>query len=398
MRESHSSRHVSHIVTWVGLAAAAAAAGCGPDPSYGNDLPVTPVGPEQMGLHVVGNHIENANGETVRIRGVNRSGTEYQCVHGGQIFDGAWNLASISAIASWNANAVRIPLNESCWLGLNGAPAATSGQTYRDDIKLFVSEVQRFHIIPIVELHWVGPGDTLATQQQPMPDADHAIDFWTSVAQTFADNSGVVFELYNEPFPDSNRESNAAWDCWANGCMANQAGTTDSTYQAVGMNAIVAAVRPIASNLILLGGIRYSNSLEQWSARVAPDPGANLGAAWHVYNFNYDAACDLDCLESSWNGAPAALAAAVPIVATEIGEATCAGGFISPLMDWLDGHGAHYLAWSWNSYGPCVPPTPPARQGGKPWALITDYSTGTPNGGYAQTFHDHLQVVTMASR
>ena len=25
-----------------------------------------------------------------------------------------------------------------------------------------------------------------------------------------------------------------------------------------------------------------------------------------------------------------------------------------------------------------------------PWAIVTSYATGTPNGGYAQAFYDHL--------
>ena len=25
-----------------------------------------------------------------------------------------------------------------------------------------------------------------------------------------------------------------------------------------------------------------------------------------------------------------------------------------------------------------------------PWSLVTDYTNGVPNGGYAQTYHDHL--------
>jgi len=34
------------------------------------------------GLHVVGNQIQNVNGQEVRIHGVNRSGTEYACIQG----------------------------------------------------------------------------------------------------------------------------------------------------------------------------------------------------------------------------------------------------------------------------------------------------------------------------
>ena len=64
------------------------------------------------------------------------------------------------------------------------------------------------------------------------------------------------------------------------------------------------------------------------------------------------------------------------------------GVFITPLMQWLDGHGAGYLAWSWNAFGACTPASTQVR--GQPWSLVTSYTNGAPNGGYAQTFHDHL--------
>jgi hypothetical protein len=67
-------------------------------------------------------------------------------------------------------------------------------------------------------------------------------------------------------------------------------------------------------------------------------------------------------------------------------------------MQWLDGHGAGYLAWSWNAFGACVPSTGP-RSAGSPYSLITDYTSGSPQGTttvmgisptYAQAFHDHV--------
>jgi hypothetical protein len=150
------------------------------------------------------------------------------------------------------------------------------------------------------------------------------------------------------------------------------------------MQAIVDAIRGAGStHVVLLGGIQYSNALAQWLAYEPVDPTGNLGAAWHLYNFN--ACVSADC----WDGAPAAVAAAVPLVATEIGEDDCLGGFITPLMDWLDGHGTGYLAWSWNAFSACMAAPMPGR-GGKPWSLITDYASGTPNGGFAQAFHDHV--------
>jgi hypothetical protein len=66
-------------------------------------------------IGVRGNHLVDRRGEAVRLLGINRSGAEYQCVEGGQIFEGPTDDASIAAMASWHINAVRLPLNESCW-------------------------------------------------------------------------------------------------------------------------------------------------------------------------------------------------------------------------------------------------------------------------------------------
>ena len=355
-------------------------------------VPIVPVGPPITGLHVVGNHLEDSQGTTVVLRGVNRSGTEYQCVGGGMVFDGAWGIPSIAAIAAWKANTVRIPLNESCWL--NDDHPVDGG--YRKSISLFIDLLHQFHIVPILELHWVGPGTTLAQGQQPMPDADHAIDFWTSVAGTYASDDGVVLELYNEPYPDSNKDSPVAWQCWRDGCtqplwtfqinaMGNRVwAASATTYQALGMQALIDAIRTVAPNhLILVGGIQYSNSLSQWMAYAPVD--SNVAVAWHIYNFN-------GCKTTAcWDGAPAALAANLPIVATEIGQRDCMGNFIDPLMGWLDSHGVGYLAWSWNSGGACIPQT-------RPWALVTDYTSGSPTGVYAQTFHDHLAAIVVGGQ
>lgn len=396
------SLRISRVAPAV-LACAAMVLGCAQDPDYGPVpsggtggtgmpggpvVPIVPVGPPKLGLHVVGNHIVDADGNLVALRGVNRSGTEYQCAHGGTlIFDGPSTAASIQAMASWKINTVRIPLNEACWLRINGVAVANSGDNYKQAIVAYVNLLHQFNIVPILELHWVGPGTSPADRQQPMPDADHTPTFWADVATTFLNDDGVVFELYNEPFPGGNRDSAAAWQCWRDGCTANQAvpaGQPTLTYQAAGMQSLVDAVRATGSKtLMLLGGVQYSNRLTGWSDSMPVDPKANIAAAWHVYNFN--GCATLDC----WDVVPAKLAAAVPVVMTEVGENDCAGTFIEPLLQWSDAHGIGYLAWSWNAGTSCVP-SPPMMQAGRPWALISDYTTGTPNGGYAQAYQAHL--------
>jgi hypothetical protein len=334
-----------------------------------------------VGLHVVGNHIEDSSGKLLILRGVNRSGSEYKCVQSGGFFDGPCNEASVVALAGWKANAVRVPLNESCWLGINGAPIEYSGEKYKAAILSYVKLLHKHKLVPILELHWAAPGATLADSQLPMPNVDHTPALWTDVAKTFLDDKGVVLEPFNEPFPDGNKDSEAAWQCWRDGCLT---AAKTVTYQAAGMQSLVGAIRDTgADHLILLGGVQFSNGLSQWTAYVPSDPRANLAASWHIYNNNpcADAAC--------WDAAPASLASKFPIVATEIGENDCQGTFITPLMQWLDGHGGHYLAWSWNASGPC---TASSQNQGSPFSLVTDYASATPNSAYAQAFYDRLMM------
>jgi len=91
------------------------------------------------GLHVVGNKLVDAKGQHVKLHGVNRSGTEYACIQGWGIFDGPNGAKSVQAIAAWHVNVVRVPLNEDCWLGINGVPTEYGGATYQQAIKDYVA-------------------------------------------------------------------------------------------------------------------------------------------------------------------------------------------------------------------------------------------------------------------
>jgi endoglucanase len=322
-------------------------------------------------LHASGNKLMDASGNVVQLRGVNRAGTEYMCTSGDAIFDGPSDNTSLEAILTWNANAIRIPLNEDCWLAINGVAAQYSGATYQAAIGDFVSRAAALGLYPILELHYTAPGTTLAgggTGQEPMPDQDHSVAFWSSVAAYFKNSPEVIFELFNEPFPDNNSDSDAAWTCWLSGGTC--AGVS---FPVAGMQELVTAVRNAgAGNLVVLGGVTYSNSLSQWNTHVPTDPSNNLAAAWHVYNFN---TCNTQaCFNSN-----VAVVTAHPIIATEIGENDCAGGFITSAMGWLDGNGSSYLAYVWNSDFDC----------GSGPSLITDY-TGTPTN-YGKVYQAHLQ-------
>ena len=292
------------------------------------------------GLHIVGNRIVNGAGQTVRSLGVNRSGMEFACIQGHGIFDGPSDAASVEAMANWKINTVRIPLNENCWLGINGVPVAYGGANYRAALANYVSLLNSYGLAVILDLHWAAPGGTPAVGLTPMPNRDHSITFWQQAADAYKGNSSVIFDLYNEPFPDSNRDTAEAWRCWRDG------GTCAGiSYQAAGMQELVTTVRGTgATNLILVGGIGYSGLLSNWLAYRPSDPLNNLAASWHVYNFSW-------CVtQSCWEREIAPVADQVPLVAGEIGEDDCAHGFVDPLMDWLDARGIVYLGWTWNTW------------------------------------------------
>jgi hypothetical protein len=323
-------------------------------------------------LEVRGNQLVDIRGtppEPIQLQGVNRSGTEYACIQGWGIFDGPSDFNSIQAIASWNTNAVRIPLNEDCWLGINQVKPAYAGRNYQQAIATYVSLLNMFGLVAILDLHWSAPGTQQATGQQPMPDRDHAITFWRQVAAAYRNNRSVVFDLFNEPSPDSGQDSAAAWRCWRDGGACGGV-----PFRAAGMRDLVRAVRATgARNVIMLGGVQYANSLSQWLAYAPADTAHNLVAAWHVYDFN---ACNTVVC---WNRTVAPVARHVPIVTGEFGEKTRGALFVTRLLTWLDRlpQGASYIAWTWDAW--------------KSWdSLITDYN-GTPNPAtYGVAYHDYL--------
>jgi endoglucanase len=73
---------------------------------------------------------------------------------------GDTSAASINAMKAWRINIVRIPLNEHCWLGINGVNAAYAGQNYINAIKGYVNIIRSAGLAVILELHWALSGSS----------------------------------------------------------------------------------------------------------------------------------------------------------------------------------------------------------------------------------------------
>ena len=364
----------------------------------------------QLGANGVNGHIVDASGNIVQMHGVNKMGTEYMCLSGGGFFDGPADQASINVMKSWKINVVRLPLNEDCWLGINGVPAATAGANYQKAVSDYTHLLISNGLYVILDLQWAAPGTTLANQLIPMADADHAPLFWSQVAKMFAGDTNVIFDLFNEPTVSD-------WSCWTIG--GNCAQLNGKTYAVAGMATLLKAVRDTgAQNVVLMGGLNYSSDFTQWVASVksmtnlpAPLNGlsiANVAASFHEYDSNTTVtgctsvyvgySTQFSCYSAATTVANAHLdtvfAAGFPVVMGEIGltayDTASAAPFsatqlqqmqtwMNNMMTYMERQGQGYLAWSFNNNG-------------QPH-LLQDFTNYTPTPYFGVTFKNHMMAL-----
>lgn len=318
-------------------------------------------------IGVRGNHLVDGAGRTVRLLGVNRSGTEYSCQQGYGFFDGPSDMASIRVMKSWRINAVRVPLNETCWLGINGISPLYGAAAYRAAIRAWVSRLERAGLYVVLDLHVAAPGSEQATGIIPMADADHAPDFWRGVATAFRGDRAVLFDLYNEPH-------DIGWRCWERGCEVHDQRV--GAYRTAGMRELVAAVRSTgARQPLLLGGLGWARNLDGWLEHLPPDPAGAEVASNHTYNF---AACYSACRRDL-----ARIGRRHPVVTGELGEGDCRHRYIDGYMAWADRHRVSYLGWTWDAHGGWT------CRGGP--TLIRNYA-GAPTA-FGIGFREHLRAL-----
>lgn len=364
--------------------------------------PAAALGPNPA-VRIVGGQLVTRAGRPVRLLGVDVTGTESACIAGRQVAGATFDAAAAKAIRSWHIDAVRVPLNEDCWLGINGVTAQLSAAAYRALIARWVGALHRAGIVTILDLHWAAPGGYVADRQWPMADADHSLTFWSQVAATFASSPGVVYDLYNEPTLGDPLPTSDSWGCWLHGCDTTASFSVNDVstsvhYRTAGMQQLVDAVRAAGAHQpILVAGLNYANDpCTRWAggvvgsrcmtlAALPTDPDHQLALSFHVYSWT-------GCRTSACWGSIHRLTAAarIPLVTTEFGEDDCRDDFVRAYTNWADANQVSYLAWTWtvNLHRDCVPGF--AGQGAD-LSLLQNWG-GTPSrvSPEAAALHAHL--------
>jgi endoglucanase len=352
--------------------------------SDGNCVTFGPSSATNLAIHIQNGQLVNQISQPMRLLGVNATGTEWDCAEGGGISPGSLDSSEAAAMKTWHVNVVRIPLNEDCWLGINGVSPAYSGVNYQNAIRNWVNALNNAGIVAILDLHLVAPstyksvsgGGTGNGTVWPIADEDHAPTFWTQVASNFASDPAVIFEVYNEPqikttgIDGGNGTQSDLWNCWLNGCSytydlyTTATDFTPVTYQTAGMQQLVDTVRATgAKQPIMVPGLSSANNeCSAWLnnhiggtctqlAQLPTDPLNQLALSFHNY---LGGACDnVTC----WNSlASVTQAAGLPIITGEFGESDCGDSFVNSYMNWADQNNVSYLAWAWqvNKYSACM--------------------------------------------
>jgi endoglucanase len=337
-------------------------------------------------------------GETVVLRGVNETGSEYACMGDGTDDGSAavWDSSSLpngdsdyqtvvnGMVNTWHANVVRIPLNEDCWLGVptSGQSTMVYGPSYITPIVNFINVANASGMVAEVDLH-VGAGPELVEANSgqidsfPAMDTNYSLQFWESVAQTFANNPAVIFNLTNEPEFAGNGSSgdNVAedWTCYVtgsyngspcnttmcsnNGCQGPNG--SGNTWNVQGVASVVTAIRNTektystngTTHVIIIAGLDYSNELDDWLTFVPPNLSSmtNIAAGVHLY---YDLDCETASCWSTQEGG--ILAAGYPVVVDETGELTkknggqgCTGTDTKSMVSWANAQSPQVGYWFW---------------------------------------------------
>lgn len=334
-------------------------------------------------LGTKGTQIVNlATGQPKILIGASHSIMEFWCpsdpvgfVNGQAPYDGHFGAADFEVMASWGMNTVRVPMSSVLW---------RKCPTYQQAIKQIVTNATNAGFYVILTMQYNGPlnlaSDYIGPNAQnegglqyPMPAAED-VTFWRQVAAQYKTAPNVLFDLLSEPH-------DIDWATWLNGGPVSVTATTtgfplytqSGTYQAIGMQQLASAVRAIAPNVIIVGGLEYAYSLSGIVAGYAIKGVSNL--VYDTHPFDY-----ADKQPSNWPKDILPTVKKYPVIVGEFGDYTCTTNYVQQVFQYFVPLNLSMLAWSYST-GECNGPN-----------LLADWN-GTPINPYGTFIQQQMQAL-----
>ena len=254
------------------------------------------------GIYVQGAHLMQ-NGEPFIPRGVQITGLvapdadlagKYIAAH--QHF----GAAEIAQAVADHANLIRFQVSE---FGLNPSDPLYSAK-YVSEVESGIALARAAGLDVIISLQAETPAGN--ETRCPLDDLGAATD-WQELAQQYAGDPDVMFELYNEPgLPNSA----ADWALWANGGVISNGAGGECT--AVGVQSLVDEIRGLgADNVIILPGLAGEQTLAGVPAITDPADPTDPQLAYGIHYPNLNQTSD------DWDAEFGNLAERVPVIVTE---------------------------------------------------------------------------------
>ena len=334
-------------------------------------MPTPSPAPTFATLNVRGTQILNARGQAITLVGATHSSLEYRCAG-----DGHFQPTDFQAMRSWGMNVVRFTLSSEFW-----ANAGNDCPDYHTIVTAAVTNARAAGLYVILDLQWNAPlqlssDPGIGGGQYPLPDSVQDVSFWQNLAQLYHTDTGVLFDLFGEPY-------GVSWDVWFNGgqittqaIQGNHFVGGQGSYQAIGMNELVAKVRAVApDNIIILGGLSWGYDL------TGIDQQHRIQASNILYSthpFDYEGK-----QPSNWAHDFGNLAQSLPVIVGEFGSYSCQTGYISAAISYFNKLHLSWLAWEWVP-GSCSGPS-----------LLADWS-GTPSTPYGAYIRQQVDTLACA--
>ena len=383
----------------------------------------------------------DANNNYLQLRGVNLGGLQYAVRNNNEII---WEgiVPRYAVLAKWKCSIVRIPMNAGSWLGITcwdvdttvrnsqgfftqwaNAPSRNAdlyGSTRAATIAA-VQAAQALGCRVILEIHWSAPYLTLTDPvtgtpsrrlatpigQSAFMNADTDLDFWKSIANTFGtqappvapgiQNDGIIFEIFNEPYLDSNSSNQpfvrnlmlngGSWPAntqWGYDIDTAATVVSQAPINVLGYQQVIDAIRTTgAQNVCVINGPTFTQQAQNYKGWFPTDKilvGGNLQVAsnpqlahgWHAYpgggfpTQSYPYTADPSWIYGKTGGDAyqgtsnfdywykQLQAANIPVIMTEDGgligpQATQGEPHIDFMTKWADQNNASYVAWNWTS-------------------------------------------------